>query len=397
MSSLPHVLSISNGHGEDQVASRIAAELLKLDMRVSALPIVGEGKAYQHLGIPLLGTTQVMPSGGFIYQDWRQFWRDIQGGLLGLTWRQLRWIGQMRRQVDLILAVGDIVPLLMAWQSQRPYAFVGTAKSDYYFRDEGGLYRRIPWLQPVSDYLPWERWLMSRPRCRGCFVRDALTAQPLQERHCPVWHLGNPMMDGLEPPTTWPLLGDCLDPARPALLLLPGSRPPEAYANWRQMVAVVGALDPTIQPFAAITPNLQPERLREMAQPLRIPLLTGRFAECLHRAEVVLAMAGTATEQAVGLGKPVVTLPGLGPQFTAKFAEAQTRLLGSSIFLATPSTAAATIQHLLTRLQSDPDFRPQRQAHGQRRMGSPGASQRIAQQIQKMLSPSISNQAGLGG
>lgn len=33
----------------------------------------------------------------------------------------------------------------------------------------------------------------------------------------------------------------------------------------------------------------------------------------------------------VGQGKPVFTIPGRGPQFTAAFAEAQSRLLGESV------------------------------------------------------------------
>jgi hypothetical protein len=45
-------------------------------------------------------------------------------------------------------------------------------------------------------------------------------------------------------------------------------------------------------------------------------------------------MAGTAAEQAVGLAKPVLQLPGQGPQFTASFAEAQRRLLGPTVFCA---------------------------------------------------------------
>lgn len=33
----------------------------------------------------------------------------------------------------------------------------------------------------------------------------------------------------------------------------------------------------------------------------------------------------------VGQGKPVFTIPGEGPQFTAAFADAQSRLLGESV------------------------------------------------------------------
>ena len=46
-------------------------------------------------------------------------------------------------------------------------------------------------------------------------------------------------------------------------------------------------------------------------------------------------MAGTATEQAIGLAKPVIQIEGKGPQFTKSFAEAQRRLLGKYVFCAT--------------------------------------------------------------
>ena len=57
------------------------------------------------------------------------------------------------------------------------------------------------------------------------------------------------------------------------------------------------------------------------------------YADCLQGAEAAIAMAGTATEQFVGLGKPAFTTPGAGPQFTPTFAQLQTRLLGPSVIL----------------------------------------------------------------
>ena len=44
-------------------------------------------------------------------------------------------------------------------------------------------------------------------------------------------------------------------------------------------------------------------------------------------------MAGTAAEQAIGLGKPVIQIEGKGPQFTKSFAEAQRLLLGKNVFV----------------------------------------------------------------
>lgn len=110
----------------------------------------------------------------------------------------------------------------------------------------------------------------------------------------------------------------------------------------------------------------------------RLVLTSDAFAECLHLADVALATAGTAAEQAVGLGKPVFTVPGLGPQFTYAFAEAQSRLLGPSIILVRqPQDMGQAVADCLRDGE-----RLQRIAHnGRERMGEPGGAQAIARQL----------------
>ncbi len=386
------LLVLSNGHGEDQVAIRIVKALQKRPQppEIKALPIVGEGHAYQRQGIQRLDAFQVMPSGGFIYMDSRQTLRDLQGGLWQLTLRQLREVRKWAQQGGKILAVGDIVPLLFAWWSGAPYAFVGTAKSDYYLRDDGG--KPLPnvghpwWLSP-SDYLPWERWLMQKDRCRGVFPRDSLTAETLQQWPIPVFNEGNPMMDNLQP-TGQLNLSPLTDQEQQTILLLPGSRPPEAYENFERILAAVSYLRPSNQLFlAAIAPGLDRAKLTTKlekygwhfvsdqlwAQEEAALILTEHFNDCLARATVAIATAGTATEQCVGLGLPVITLPGQGPQFTAAFAEAQSRLLGDSIYnLEHPQQVPHTLQEINRR------DRQRWQANGIKRMGHSGAAQRIA-------------------
>jgi len=71
-----------------------------------------------------------------------------------------------------ILAVG-ILYLLFAWLSGATYAFVGTAKSEYYLDEAGPLPRQTQMQREGwsgSVYHP-ERWLMSRPRCKAVFPR----------------------------------------------------------------------------------------------------------------------------------------------------------------------------------------------------------------------------------
>ncbi|HEY9631465.1 MAG TPA: lipid-A-disaccharide synthase-related protein [Coleofasciculaceae cyanobacterium] len=411
------LLCLSNGHGEDAIALRILQALQQTapgGHDLSALPIVGEGQAYRRSDIPLIGATKPLPSGGFLYMDGRQLARDLQGGLIDLTRTQLGSVKTWAQQDGVILAVGDIVPLLFAWWSGAPYAFVGTAKSEYHLRDEQGNLDRPSWLGQLesslgSAYLPWERWLMAHPRCKAVFPRDTLTAAALEKYDIPAFDLGNPMMDGLEP------MGVRFEaPGRPlTIALLPGSRVPEAYENWQLILQAAAAIQaegvyPDLLFLAAIAPSLDlislqqaleqagwrqtatsPHRIFQQASVLQTGLpqatliLTTAFSDCLHQSEIAIAMAGTATEQFVGLGKPAILLPGKGPQFTPKFAEAQARLLGISVSLvSSPAAVAAEMRSLL----QDP-LRLQKIAeNGHRRLGKPGAANRIADCLKQIFS-----------
>lgn len=412
------LLCISNGHGEDVIAVKILKALQDIEDEISimALPIVGEGHIYQKLNINICGPTQTMPSGGFIYMEGKQLLQDLQGGLLRLTWSQIQAVRQWAKEGtphdSLILAVGDIVPLIFGWWSGLPYSFVGTAKSDYYLRDEQGPHPRSGFgaqLESRADsvYLPWERWLMKRSNCRCVFPRDTITTERLQKWKIPAFDMGNPMMDGFSIPSH-PVKGE-ETPLQ--VLLLPGSRAPEAYANWQIMLQAVNHISPSdigrpITFLAALTPSLDLDTLKKplqesgwvqvtrpntdateltfTRQQLQIQLSQSAFMTYSQQAQVAIAMAGTATEQFVGLGKPAITLPGPGPQFNPAFAEAQTRLLGESILLVESPAAVGSV---LKALIQDPQ-RLQRIYHnGRRRMGDSGAGARIAEVLRQSLSP----------
>ncbi|HEY9904856.1 MAG TPA: lipid-A-disaccharide synthase-related protein [Candidatus Sericytochromatia bacterium] len=412
------LLCLSNGHGEDVIAVRICQELQQHPAapELVALPLVGEGRAYSQAGIPIIGPVQTMPSGGFIYMEGRQLLRDVQGGLVQLTLAQLKAVRRWSKKGGVILAVGDIVPLLFAWLSGAPYAFVGTAKSEYYLRDEAGqLPNRSRWeTWSGSVYYPWERWLMSHRRCKAVFLRDKLTTETLQQWSIPAFDMGNPMMDGIYPKNPPPIFyepdAELKEMQRSLIVtLLPGSRAPEAYDNWQLIVRALAELfdtfsDRSLLFLSAIAPALSLDPLRQtlvaqgwVEQPsdftvsnlqLNDPtalkftqknatliLTTDDYNLCLLKGDCCIAMAGTATEQFVGLGKPAIAIPGKGPQFTPAFAEAQTRLLGPSLILVEqPDKVASVVQQLL----HDPDWLQLIAENGQQRMGQPGAASRIA-------------------
>jgi uncharacterized protein (TIGR03492 family) len=398
------LLVLSNGHGEDLIAIRIIERLLQdiPELEITALPIVGQGHAYRHLNIPLAGRVQQMPSGGFIYQGGNPLWQDLRGGLIPLTLEQISLARNWGQTGGKILAVGDIVPLLYAWWSKADYAFVGTAKSEYYLRDEFGWLPQTSWLErkSASVYLPWERWLMSRDRAQAVFPRDSLTTEILQQRGILAYDLGNPMMDDLTTKSK-PRKTDEL-----AVLLLPGSRMPEAIRNWQQILmgvwsviktlsqvqlnfkaAIAPALDLKSFTISAVTQGWQVTSRGEETVVLTqnkstLTLTQEHNREFFHQADVAIAMAGTATEQFVGLGKPVVIFPGEGPQFTYKFAEAQARLLGCAILLV---ENPGHVGKAIARVIDDEPLLKQIIFNGKRRMGEAGAATRIAACLQKTL------------
>ena len=411
------LLVLSNGHGEDVIALKIIEQLLNQPEipSIAALPLVGEGYAYTQLDIPVIASVQSMPSGGFVYMEGKQLWQDLRSGLLKLTLAQYKAVRQWAKTGGVILAVGDIIPLLFAWLSGANYAFVGTAKSEYYLRDEQG------WLPDTSSlqrwwgsiYYPWERWLMSRPRCKAVFPRDKITTEVLRKYQIPAFDLGNPMMDGIENPDN-SLNNQPHEENRPlVILLLPGSRFPEAERNWQM---ILEAIEEMIESFshplvflAAIAPSLSLEPFTEQLvqknwqkkvhKPLKLLiddlntqlftrgnaklfLTQDAYSDCLNKADLAIAMAGTATEQFIGLGKPAIAMPGNGPQYTRQFAENQAHLLGISLILV---KNAQEVAPAIGELLKDPDLWQLISENGKHRMGVSGSASRIVECLKEKL------------
>ncbi len=204
---------------------------------------------------------------------------------------------------------------------------------------------------------------------------------------------------------------------RPLVItLLPGSRIPEAYENWHKIVLAINGLlegfkERSLLFLGAIAPSLSLDSLVEILQgqgwhqhpsesiPSNLQLndptaitFTNKNATlvlsqddynlCLLKGDCCIAMAGTATEQFVGLGKPAIAISGSGPQYTPAFAEAQTRLLGPSLILVQqPDKVAGALQQLFR----DPDRLQLIAENGRKRMGKAGAANRIANCLMEKL------------
>ena len=409
---MSRILLISNGHGEDLSASLLGRELLNRQQLVEALPLVGAGDAYRRAGLGVIGRTRNFSTGGLGYTSLRGRLTELWQGQVQYLFGRILSLMRHRRDYGLVVAVGDLVPVLAAWLSGRPAVVYLVAYSSHY---EGKL--RLPW--PCG-------WLLRQDRIQAIWSRDALTADDLSgQLGRPVRFLGNPFQDAVaaaaspSPSPTATARGRSVQ----GLGLLPGSRLPEAKANLLLMLEVLQRLPEPLQRPGAL--RLQAALVGELgagevlaaaaplgwtlAEPgrggqevvlrwghLELRLLWQGFVEVLRDSDLLLAMAGTATEQAVGLGKPVLQLAGSGPQFNGRFAEAQRRLLGAGVSCAlgesgqdvTLSTTAAMVADQLEHLddpERGPAWRRELEQIAAARLGPPGGSARQAEAIMETL------------
>ena len=385
------VLLLSNGHGEDLSGALVACQLIQRGIAVEALPLVGHGASYRQLGIPVLGRTRNCSTGGLGYTSLAGRIAELLEGQMLYVLSRLLLLRRRRRHYGLVLAVGDLLAVLGGWFSGLPTAVYLVAYSSHY---EGRL--RLPW--PCG-------WLLGRPGIRAIWSRDELSAADLSRQlGRPASFLGNPFLDavsGNEAPAAG--AGD------PELLLVPGSRLPEAARNLALMLELLAQLPRgrRLRLRAALVPGLERACIAQLAAPLgwqlegedrlvrgplELELSWGGFGQLLPRAQLVLCSAGTAAEQAVGLAIPVLQLPGQGPQFTPGFAEAQRRLLGAGVFCAPDPASAAELARQLLEQQLDPirgpALRRQLATIGKERIGRPGGSQAMAGAIMNLLAAS---------
>ena len=129
------VVFVSNGHGEDINASAIASALKQLapEVQIGAMPTVGAGNAYRHVGIEIIGPTKAeIPSGGFSYAHIRWLIADIADGVVGRLLLQAMAVQRYRQDADLVLAMGDEVPIGIAALTRRPFfSFLCSTSAHY--------------------------------------------------------------------------------------------------------------------------------------------------------------------------------------------------------------------------------------------------------------------------
>ena len=366
------VLIVSNGHGEDAVGMALATRL-KPSAAITAFPLVGTGGAYAD--VALLEPRRALPSGGFgLRGSWRGLWADLWSGGMRHWMGQRATLRRQRGRHNLVVAIGDVYCLRMAALAGTYTDFVATAKSEYG--------------QPHGAF---ERLLLRR-YARAIFTRDQVTADALHHAGLPARYVGNPLMDTIGISGGRP----SLDGMRPTVTILPGSRA-DAYANLGPLLQMCGRIVGRVPShfLCALAPGIDLKRVKAVAATIGWVLegevlrrdhvavtLTRAFGDAVQAADVVVGLAGTANEQAAGLGKPVVTFAGGGTQVTSQFVRLQKRLLGDALIVADNGADAA---EAVVRLLGDPNERATRGNVGRQRMGQPGAVARIAESVLALL------------
>lgn len=225
----------------------------------------------------------------------------------------------------------SVVPrsLQMLWtltdmaRERRPDVFVAIDFPDFNFRLLPAMHRLgIPVVYYVSPQL-WA-WRPGRIRQIQRYVSKMLVIFPFeaaiyQQAKVPVAFVGHPLIDLLGTPparSEW-LTSIGVDPLRPVVALLPGSRPNEIGRILPVMadaVPLIEASVPGVQFVVARAPSLPDEVFAPLAAlGGRVRVVTDAADAVLASADVVVTASGTATVQAALHGCPMVIVYRLSP------------------------------------------------------------------------------------
>jgi uncharacterized protein (TIGR03492 family) len=368
------MIFLSNGSGEDAIATSIIQHLPP--QRITAFPMVGAGAAYEKLaGIEILGSQPNLPSGGLTNEDWRLWISDLRNGFVIQKYSQLLKLRALRKAdpARVLVCVGDLMPVIFARLAGfTGTVFVGTAKSNYH-----------------HAYSGLEAWVLKNC-CRQVFTRDQPTAKDLATRGVGAQWLGNPMMDDLaEAYQALSIRG----PAS-AIAIFPGSRAatyeelPRLLGWFNQISSQVGTVA-----HVAVAESIDLERLLNRCSDWQVQetdkrwLLVNRqsgatallflsdMSGCLRHCRIALGVAGTAHEQAAGLGIPVIAPhPTADPQKLGWYRGRQKGLLGDALWVVRPDQVVESALYLL----NDSAEWQRRSTIGFERMGPPGGAAGIA-------------------
>lgn len=364
------LLVISNGIGEDSIGAEIVKRLPPA-FEVEAYPTLGAGRYYEGVCRIVGPRAELASQGSRVNRG--TVARDIATGGLATIPPGLAFMRRSRDAYDHHLVIGDFIGVAGCWLS----GISGITYLDVYKTGYGRPYAAI------------ERWIIERT-CRTVFNRSERLARTLVAAGVDARAAGNVMMDAIP-------FGK-YDAAsrrsrRLAVTLLPGSRDQTAE-NFALQIGALAALPEALRPdvFVAVAEGVSVAALAQQAalrldppvvegphlgmltgRGLRVHAARGVLGNLLAASDLVLSQAGTATIQALGSGRPVITFTRPADRMK-RFLE-ENRLFGEARRLVpaeTPALAAA-----LRALLEDAAEIARLGAIGRERIGGPGAIEAI--------------------
>jgi len=298
----------------------------------------------------------------------------------------------------------------------RPHVFVAIDFPDFNFKLMAALRRLgIPIVYYVSPQL-WA-WRPGRMETMKAYVDRVLVIFPFEEAlyrraGVSVQFVGHPLVDLIQPPQDRVefLRNRGLDPDRPTVALLPGSRRNELE---RIVPVVTAALPmirervPLVQFVVACAPNLPDAMFAPLVHGLtdgRLVLVRDRTDDVLASSDAVITASGTATIQCTLHEKPMVVVYRVSPltyRLGKPFVQVDT--------FAMPNLVAG--RRIVPELIQD-DFTPERTAQEavalltdtkrrtemctalaqvRAQLGSPGASARAAESVLEVATTAMSS------
>ncbi len=357
-----NVAILSNSYGEDRSGALIAKELKSLDkkIKINAFPLISLGEEYEKRNIKVIGGHPPPPSGGFLLKSAKKFLADITKYLF-LPFSYVDCLRKFRKNTDVLIIIGDIPILILGYISLRKKAyFLEQCKSNY-----------------ISPHFAVERFFMHKLTNKA-FTHDKITVEDLQNKGISAEFFGNPMMDGLSEQGKY-------SPPRGKILigLLPGSRK-EAYENIRKIGRVVQEIlirKKNLHFAVALSHTVDKNKMMESVPELmkKIDFLYGSFVNIVKSSKLVISLAGTASEQALYLGSPVISFPGSGAQNTKSRLTGQKKLLGDA-FILLPYKPKKIAEKILDIIENK-ELLKELKAKGKQRTGKSGGAKKIANYI----------------
>jgi lipid-A-disaccharide synthase len=256
---------------------------------------------------------------------------------------------------------------------------------------------------PVVYYVSPQVWAWRRGRVRAIreTVSRMLVIFPFEEAvyrraGVPVTFVGHPLVDLVRPVEDRNvfLRSAGLDPDRPVVGILPGSRPTEVAHNAARLAGAAALLrtrKPELQFLVALAPSLDPGPVQRAFAGTGARMAAGDSHAVLSASRLALVASGTATVEAALLGVPMVVVYrvsrltyGLGRPFVRVPHFAMVNLIAGRAVVPevmqadfTPEKVAAEAAALLDEPERYARAR-QDLAEVRRRLGEPGASARAA-------------------